>query len=191
VEGLSGIYVVRSEGGPHRRVATGVDDSSQPAWSIDGKWLYFGGRIKGVFQIFKVPTEGGAAIQLTSEGGGFAPQASADGARIYYTSERGIYSVSTAGGDERRVSRLPPPDPQFIDAWGLSPTGIYFINPAPPRAGIDFLEFGSGRIVRIVDLPGRPAPWGGPLAISPDGRRLLYPQLDGVASDIMLVNDFR
>ncbi|HEX2444280.1 MAG TPA: winged helix-turn-helix domain-containing protein [Vicinamibacterales bacterium] len=190
-KGLSGVYVVPSEGGPHRRVATGVDDSSQPAWSIDGKWLYFGGRIKGAFQIFKVPVEGGAAIQLTSEGGGFAPQASADGARIYYTSERGIHSVSTAGGDERRLVGMPPLDPQFIDAWGLSPTGIYFINPAPPRAGIDFFEFASARILRVVDLPGRPAAWGGPLAISRDGRRLLYPQLDGVSSDIMIVENFR
>jgi Tol biopolymer transport system component/DNA-binding winged helix-turn-helix (wHTH) protein len=191
VQGLSRLYVVPSNGGPHRLVATGVDDSEQPAWSIDGKWFYFGGRIKGVFQIFKVPIEGGAAIQLTREGGGFAPQASADGARIYYSSERGIYSVSTAGGDERRLVGLPPLDPQFTEAWALSPTGIYFINPAPPRAGIDFFEFGSASIVRVVDLPGRPAPWGGPLAISPDGGRLLYPQLDGIASDIMLVSIFR
>jgi hypothetical protein len=84
---------------------------------------------------------------------------------------------------------LPPVNPQFTDAWGLSPTGIYFINPAPPRAGIDFFEFASASIVRVVDLPGRPAPWGGPLAISPDGRRLLYPQLDGVASDIKLIDN--
>jgi len=189
VEGLSRLYVVPSDGGPPRQVATGVDDSEQPAWSIDGTWLYFGGRIKGVHQIFKVPIEGGAAIQLTSEGG-YALQPSADGARIYYTSERGIYSVSPAGGDERLMG-LPAPDPQFTDAWGLSPTGIYFVNPAPPRAGIDFFEFASASIVRVVDLPGRPAPWGGPLAISPDGRRLLYPQLDGVASDIMLIDNFR
>jgi Tol biopolymer transport system component len=68
----------RPTGESHRRVATGVDDSSVPSWSIDGRWLFFAGRITGrikrVHQIFKVPIEGGAAIQLTSEGGGFAPQ---------------------------------------------------------------------------------------------------------------------
>ena len=46
VEGLPGIYVVPSGGGPHRRVATGVDDSSVPSWSIDGRWLYFAGRVE-------------------------------------------------------------------------------------------------------------------------------------------------
>ena len=190
VEGLPGIYVVPSGGGPHRRVATGVDDSSVPSWSIDGRWLYFAGRVGRISEIFKVPMEGGRAIRLTT-GGGWSPQPSADGTRIYYMKDSEMYSVSTAGGDERRVSGLPPLPPQFLDAWALSPTGIYFINPGPPRAGIDFFEFASARIVRLVDLPGRPAPWGGPLAISPDGQRLLYPQLDGVSSDIMLVENFR
>ena len=49
----------------------------------------------------------------------------------------------------------------------------------------------AGRIVRIVDLTGRPAPWSGALALSPDGRRLIYPQLDSIESDIMLVEKFR
>jgi Tol biopolymer transport system component len=190
VEGLTGIYVVPSEGGRHRRVATGVDESSVPAWSIDGRWLYFAGRVERLSEIFKVPVEGGAAIKLTT-GGGWSPQPSADGTRIYYIKGNEIYSVSTAGGDERRLSGLPPLEPQFLEAWGLSPTGIYFINPAPPRAGIEFFEFASARIMRVVDLPGRPAAWGGPLAISRDGRRLLYPQLDGASSDIMLVENFR
>ena len=82
-----------------------------------------------------------------------------------------MYSVSTAGGDERRVSGLPPLPPQFLDAWALSPTGIYFINPGPPRAGIDFFEFAqrqdcaprrppgaSGSLGRTAgDLTRRPA----------------------------------
>ena len=190
VEGLAGIYVVPSEGGRPRRVATGVNDSSVPAWSIDGRWLYFAGRVERISEIFKVPMEGGAAIQLTT-GGGWAPQPSADGTRIYYIKDNEIYSVSTAGSDERRLSGLPPLAPQFVDAWVLSSTGIYFVNPAPPRAGIDFFEFAGPRIVRVVDLPGRPVPWGGPLALSRDGQRLLYPQLDGVSSDIMLVENFR
>jgi Tol biopolymer transport system component len=190
LEGRSGIYVVPSGGGPHRRVATGVVESSVPAWSIDGRWIYFAGRVERITEIFKVPVEGGSAIQLTT-GGGWAPQPSADGTRIYYVKDDEIYSVSTAGRDERRVSGLPPLPPQFLDGWGLTPTGIYFVDPAPPRAGIDFFEFASSRIVRVVDLSGRPAPWGGPLAISRDGRRLLYPQLDGVSGDIMLVENFR
>jgi hypothetical protein len=73
----------------------------------------------------------------------------------------------------------------------MTAEGVYFINPDPARPRIEFFEFGSTRIVRLVDLPGRPAPWAGALALSHDGGRLVYPQLDGIASDIMLVNNVR
>ena len=78
---------------------------------------------------------------------------------------------------------------EFGGAWALSASGVYFIN-SEPRLGIDFLDFTSSRVTRVVDLPGRPAPWT-PLTISPDGRRLLYAQIDGIASDIMLIDNFR
>jgi hypothetical protein len=167
----SRIFVGRSDGGPVTPVATGVDDSTMPAWSIDGKWLYFGGRIEGAEQIFKVPVEGGKATQLT-RGGGFGPiVATSDGMRIYYTKMTEICSVSTAGHDERCLSGLPVLRPQFSGSWALSPEGVYFIGADMRRPGIDFFAFASGRIVRVVDLPGRPAPWGGPMALSPEGRR--------------------
>ena len=185
----SSIHVAPAAGGQSRPVNIGID-SSTPAYSKDGRWFYFRGPMGGASQIFKVPIEGGQPIQLTMQGG-YAPRRPSVDGRIYYSREQEIWSVSDAGGDERRLTGIPLRPAEFNDSWGLSATGIYFINPDPPRPGIDFFEFGSARIVRVVDLPGRPAPWGGELALSPDGKRLLYPQLDGIESDIMLVNNFR
>ena len=152
-EGRSSIYVVRSEGGGLHRVPTGVDESREPAWSIDGKWLFFTGLIEGAEQIFKVPIEGGQSTRLTKRGG-YAPRAPSDDGRIYYSRDQEIWSVSPAGGDERRLVGIPRRPVDFNDSWGLSAAGIYFINPDPPRPGIDFFAFGSARIVRIVDLRG-------------------------------------
>jgi hypothetical protein len=76
-----------------------------------------------------------------------------------------------------------------VDAWVPSASGLYFINP-DPRPGIDFLDFTSSRVTRVVDIPGRFATWT-QLAISGDGRRLLYCQQDSIASDIMLIQNFR
>jgi dipeptidyl aminopeptidase/acylaminoacyl peptidase len=185
----SSIYVVRAAGGQPERVNISVD-SSEPAYSKDGRWFFFTGRIRGATQIFKVAIEGGEPTQLTTHGGS-APRKPSVDERIYYSRDQEIWSVSPTGGDERRLTGIPLRPAEFNDSWGLSAAGIYFINPDPRRPGIDFFEFGSGRIVRVVDLPGRPAPWGGALALSPDGRRLLYPQLDAIESDIMLVNKFR
>ena len=108
-EGRANIYMVRPDGGQLRRVNTGVSDSSMPIWSIDGKWLYFAGNVDGADRIFKVPVEGGGATQIT-KGEGTSPRVSSDGRRIYYTKsvrEVEIWSVSTGGGDERRLSGLP------------------------------------------------------------------------------------
>jgi eukaryotic-like serine/threonine-protein kinase len=190
-EGRANIYVVRSDGGATRRVTTGVDDSSVPTWSIDGKWLYFAGKVDGVDRIFKVSVEGGTATRLTT-GPGYIPQSSSDGLRIYYSrshTELEIWSVPTGGGDERRLPGMPPVPAEFALGWALSASGIYFIN-SQPRPGIDFLNFTSSRVTRVADLPGRPAEWT-MLAISPDGRRLLYSQIDSIASDIMLIQNFR
>ena len=173
-EGLANIYVVRPDGAQLRRVSTGVTDSSMPVWSIDGKWLYFMGNVDGADRIFKVPMEGGAATRITT-GEGMTLRVSSDGRRIYYTRslrEVEIWSVSTGGGDERRVPGLPPVPIEFRFAWALSASGVYFIN-SEPRLGIDFLDFTSSRVTRVVDLPGRPAR-GHNWRSQRDGRRLLY-----------------
>jgi Tol biopolymer transport system component len=190
-EGRANIYVVRPDGGELRRVSTGVSDSSVPTWSIDGKWLYFAGNVDGAERIFKIPVEGGGATQIT-KGLGTRPVVSSDGGRIYYKSpgKAEIWSVSTGGGDERRLSGMPSlPDEFLWGGWTVSASGVYFIN-SQPRLGIDCLDFKTSRVIRVVDLPGRPAPWT-QLAISSDGRRLLCAQVDSIASDIMLIDNFR
>jgi Tol biopolymer transport system component len=117
---------------------------------------------------------------------------SSDGRRIYYTKSGGeaeIWSVSPEGGDERRVSGFPGMPEEFTYGFALGASGVYFMNPKPP-VGIDFFDFTNSRVTRVVDLPGRPAPWAS-LTISPDGRRLLFSQIDSIASDIMLIDKFR
>jgi hypothetical protein len=143
-------------------------------------------------QIFKIRTEGGAAIQITKEGGG-RPRASRDGKRVYYaklwTGE--IWSAAADGGDERPVPGLPPRSVKWHADWALGPSGIYFIDGDPPRPGIHFLDFATARVRRVADIPGRPESWGGGLALSPDGGSLLFSQVDEIAADIMLIEGFR
>jgi hypothetical protein len=165
-------------------VATGVDDCTSPAWSTDGKWLYFGSG-----QIFKVPVAGGRSTQIT-RGGGDVPSVSSDGNSVYYERDSEIWSASAEGGDERRVAGVPPFAPGFGAAWTVGASGIYFMDLGSSRPGISFCSFSDARVVRLLDLPGRPTAWA-TMALSPDGGRLLYSQ-DGVStSDIMLVDGFR
>ena len=79
------LYVVDADGGPARRLPTDTPDASDPSWSHDGRWIYFfvSEQKKG---IWKVPAEGGTAIQLTADEGNLA-QESFDGSRVFYITE--------------------------------------------------------------------------------------------------------
>jgi hypothetical protein len=78
---------------------------------------------------------------------------------------------------------------QWSGAWALAPSRIYFLNGDAARPGIDFFEASSGQIHRVLDVE-RPD-WWDTLAVWRDGRTLLYPQVEEVASDIMLIENFR
>ena len=170
-------------------MVTDVKDAMLPEWSMDGRWLYFSGSRDDSHKIFKAPEAGGRATPIT-RGGGFGPRTSPDGARIYYARDATIWSVAAGGGDEQRVEGLPTLQPGYDQAWALGPSGIYIINPTPKTPGIDFIAFGGTGITRVVNLAGRPLAWSS-MAVSRDGRRLLYSQIDGATGDIMLVDGFR
>ena len=74
-------------------------------------------------------------------------------------------------------------------AFSLVNDGIYFI-PAPGADGkssIKFLSFATATIRTVAPLSGPP---GEGLCASPDGRSILFSQLDQAGSDLMLVENF-
>jgi dipeptidyl aminopeptidase/acylaminoacyl peptidase len=190
-EGHSNIYFQKSDGGPVRRITTGVEDSSEPEWSMDGKWLMFTGGTRGTEQIFRVPREGGTPTQLTTQGGTYPQLSRTESNRIYYSRRGQVCTVSVTGGGERCPPEFPRFAPETSDAWVIGDRGIYFIDMDAAGPSFKFFEFSSGHTVRVADLPGRPNPWAADLGLSPDGRTLLYAQLDALASDIMLIDALR
>jgi Tol biopolymer transport system component len=78
------------------------------------------------------------------------------------------------------------------DAWSPSGSGIYFVGfDANRTAGIDFFDLNLKKVRRILVLE-KPAPaWMGGLPVSPDGRWLLFTQLDEISSDLMMVENWR
>ena len=94
------------------------------------------------------------------------------------------------GGEEAPV--LDFPKASFWGYWALVETGIYFVNTeAKPEPVLEFLSFAGRRVVHIATLDRKPVPFVSGIAVSPDGRRILYTQEDRRSSDIMLVENFR
>jgi Tol biopolymer transport system component/DNA-binding winged helix-turn-helix (wHTH) protein len=185
----SEIYVVEVPGGAPRKI-TAVPGANNvvPSWSRDGRWIYFASKGGGkVFQVWRVPTSGGPAVQMTSNGG-FGPLEGDDGF-LYYTKGfniPGIWKVPNHGGTETAV--LDTPDaPEWAD-WAVVPGGMYFVNSrSSPKPSLEFFDFATGRRTLISALDGQTEG----LAVSPDRKSILYSQSDQDNAGIVLVKNFR
>jgi len=186
------IYVIEVPGGQPRLVTTfpGADNGA-PNWSRDGQWIYFySAHENGPFQLWKVPVKGGSAVKVTRNGGVYAIE-SDDGRFLYYAKfeQPGLWKMPLDGGEESQV--LGQPLGQYWFNWGLVRTGIYFLNlSAKPSGRIEFFDFATRKTTAIFSLE-KPPPSIGGLAVSPDGKSLLFGQSEFDDSNIMLVKNFR
>ncbi len=76
------VYIV-SDGGIPRQLTHEPSAEYDPTWSRDGRWVYFFSERGGSQQIWKIPSEGSEALQVTRNGGRYAVE-SWDGHDLYY-----------------------------------------------------------------------------------------------------------
>ena len=136
-----------------------------------------------------MPADGGEASQVTRDRG-FWPTESPDGKFVYYTKPGSLWRMPTSGGEEVRVL-----DSVFNNSYSVTKEGVYFISslgPVQPGPGIigeiRFLRFSTGEIQKVFSVP-KPVFVG--FSVSPDGRSILYTQIDRQGADLMLVEGFR
>jgi hypothetical protein len=76
--------------------------------------------------------------------------------------------------------------------WAAVEQGIFFITAEnPDRPLIEFFSFASRKVSVVLPLEKRLPDTISGLSVSPDGRRLIWTQLDEVSSDINLIENFR
>lgn len=184
-DGAYHIYLVSPEGGQPRKLHSG--NAFLANWSHDGRWIYYTSSDSGSEKIWKIPSSGGQPVLIPS-GGGAGVVESPDGKFLYFSRKNGndgIWKMPVEGGPETRVV-----ENVYRVNFAVTDKGIYYI-PRADRAGntsVKFLNFGTGASSEIVKVTNR-IDFG--LGTSPDGRNLLYSQIDGQGSNIMLIDNFR
>ena len=128
-----------------------------------------------------------------------AASESPDGQFLYYTKEFDYYNAPEGislwklpvdGGEESEVL-----DSVAACLFEVVPEGIYFMQ-APDgdepdwAYSIRFLDFASGRVELVFQLPSKVRASGG-LSVSPDRTSILYSQIDDQSSDLVLIEGFR
>ena len=188
--GNTDIFVVDSRGGSPRRLTSAASSAEVPSWSRDGRWIYFASDRSGGWEVWKMPSAGGSAVQVTRRGG-FAALESPDGKVLYYAKGLGVpglWRIPTDGGEESElISSL---EAGYWGYWAVVENGIYYLD-MTATPGIAFFNVTTHRTTRVFDLEYRPAREAPGLAVSPDQGTILYTQVDASSRDIILVENFR
>jgi Tol biopolymer transport system component len=187
-KGESDIWMISAGGGKPQRMTTDPSNDGNPSWSRDGRWIYFDSARTGEPQVWKIPEAGGDAIQVTRDGG-FAPLESPDGKFIYYTKDlfaTSVWRLPVEGGQAAKVLE----NLSYLRNLVIVSKGIYFVprqDTASSGSSIEFLDFATNHTKRVASF-GKPLDLG--LALSPDGRWILYSQVDQVGAELRLVENF-
>jgi Tol biopolymer transport system component len=197
-EGQAEVYAVPAAGGKPQNLTSDPARDVFPSFSRDGKWIYFNSNRTGEERIWKMPASGGDAIQVTRNVG-YTPLESPDGAYLYYVetvfTPGPLWRVPTSGGVAEKVL-----DEVLLGNFAVLDQGIYHIDRPSGEEGIYWIDRPSGETrLRYFDFATRRSKTvirnlgrvDIPLAVSPDGRTILYPRLDSSVDDLMLVENFR
>ena len=117
---------------------------------------------------------------------------SPDGKMFYYSKGRGVYglySVPANGGEEKLVPELK--DAGYWRSWTVANEGLCFITKkSESEWAIRFFSFATRRTASLVTVTEAPLWWTPGLALSADGRRLIYAHLEHPYDEIMLMENF-
>jgi Tol biopolymer transport system component/tRNA A-37 threonylcarbamoyl transferase component Bud32 len=182
------IYVMNGDGGQARQVTTDTARNFTAWWSADGRSIYYTSDRSGRLEIWRIPADGGTSEQITRNGAS-SVSLSPDGQWLYFIKNEGIdglWRMPVAGGPETRVV-----DALWRFNYVATNSGVYYTSrpeEGPRRGSVQYFDFATRRHTEIATMDA-PADLG--VAISPDGKYLLFTKIDHLGADLMLVEKFR
>jgi Tol biopolymer transport system component len=182
------IAVVSAEGGERKLLTQGPMFDARPAWSRDGRWIYFRSNRSGTMQIWKMPAEGGTPTQTTREGAWEAMEAP-DGKRLYYIKDRsapGLWSVPVTGGEAQLVASN-----VRISWWTPAGDDIYYVDFSVRPPAIQQMNLKTRAVRTLRTVENLWPDFSPSMTGSPDGRWLVWSLEERLGSDLMLIDDFR
>jgi serine/threonine protein kinase/WD40 repeat protein len=190
-DGRADIWTIDVAGGAPRRLTRDAADESVPSFSRDGRWVYFHSEREDGGQIWRVPAEGGVEEQVTRDGAGHGAIESVDGRTLFLKRGDGdspLVALTIAGGAERAVAACVLAWPGMFDVVA---SGVYYPDCRAGDPVLHRLDPASGRDEVLGTLEKWERFSTGTVAVSPDGRTILYPKAVRTGSDLMLIENFR
>ncbi len=175
------VYVVPSGGGAPRRLTDDRDDSIVPGWSADSRTIYF---LRGASrETWSVPVDGGPAQQVNAQEM-WDLQESADGSWLWYerpATSQGIWRRRARDG---QAIRLPGTEHAVYRTWDIAGDALFFLRRGPAPG---FVRLTSKQSVVVGPAPKRVLRGPRNMAVSPDGRTILYASEDITLGDLYYI----
>ena len=184
--GFWGAYIADISDRVAHKLKTNIHVLEFPYWSHDGKWIYFVGYEGNGHNLYRCPAEGGDATLLFGSMDWLAAIESFDGKHLYVSD--GTIMMLAPDRPEAAPQKVPQmPDVPGLSQWAVVAEGIYCRPLGNPRS-ISFYDFATKHTRELFKAD---KDLGAGMSISPDGRYMLYSQVDESNAGIMLVNHFR
>ncbi|MGI8978780.1 MAG: hypothetical protein ACR2FY_06110 [Pirellulaceae bacterium] len=180
---IGAIYRIKGDGTGLAKVAQPGQDANAPAFSPDGKWVYYQSNVTGHSQIYRCRSDGSEVVNLTEgerlgkswrEAYGFA--LSRDAGQLLYTVHDGSTGRLAVAELDGQNPRMLFPDLGYTYMGALSPKGDQIVLSGPAR----------GYRLLIADLPdGKPReltpdhPESFAPQFTPDGKTIVFIRRDG------------
>ncbi len=183
------IYMMSAEGGTPRALTSGNFNDIVPSWSIDDRWIYFGSNRSGTWQVWKTPADGSGSAQQVTTAGGMVAVESWDGKWLYTThyAEAGLWRCPINGGPQQKIFDGPPSG--NLNYWTVGEDAVYSLAQHGPQYTVERIDPATGRSQTVYTLKHDPTPFAG-LSLTPDGKRLIFAELDQASSGLTLVDHF-
>jgi len=179
------IYTVPVKGGNPKRI-TQKGPSYWHGWSPDGNWLCYCAERNGNYDVYKIPSNGGDEIRLTTaEGLDDGPEYSPDGKYIYFNSTRTgmmqIWRMKPDGSEKEQITfdgfqnwfAHPSPDGKWLIIISYLPEVPASSHPRNKRVMLRLMSTSGGEIKTLAFLYGGQGTINVP-SWSPDSRKVAF-----------------
>ena len=196
-DGRFHVWTIDARGGTPRRVTAETGDHRFPTWSHDGRWIYYRLDDGTRCDIWKVPAAGGSAARLTQSGDAVWGREMPDGKRFVYQAKNstGVTGCEPVGSGPLNVIPLEGGSPtQFVDCAAMNGVSsgasrIYYVGCSTANRQLYALDTQSGENTVVAALDGLAA--SSSVAVSADGKRIMYSRQRSMGVDAFLIDNFR
>ena len=181
--GSSDIYLVPAEGGKTVRLTSDAGNEVRPAWSSDGKWIYYGWSREGsATEIWKIRPDGGSPVQVTRHGGNDAIE-TPDGHWLYVADPPKLSRMHPDGSEETLVT-----NGVFSNLWNIGGRNVYILDRSQRVLARAPLGSNNFELAFRFDDANVPTPGGKCIAMPTDESYVIYRKDTRASTMLMLVD---